>query len=58
MAAELGWPGRRLNPALGMVLREVDPGNVSREIQPDYVTACFHLDNADRARLRRFASRT
>lgn len=58
MNAALGWPRRRLNPALGMVLREIDPTNVSREIQPDYVTAYFALDNADRARLRRFASRT
>ena len=53
MDGALGWPRRRLNPALGMVLREIDPTNVSREIQPDYVTAYFVLDNADRARLRR-----
>lgn len=57
MDAAFGWSRRRLNPALGMVLREIDPTNVSREIQPDYVTAYFVLDNADRARLRRFASR-
>jgi hypothetical protein len=56
MSDELGWPSRRLNPALTMVLRGIDPGSISREVQPDYVTACFHLDNADRARLRRFAS--
>ncbi len=54
----LGWPRRRLNPALGMVLREIDPANVSREIQPDYVTGYFLLENADRARLRRLAGPT
>lgn len=58
MNAALGWPRRRLNPALGMVLRQIDPTNVSREIQPDYVTAYFALDNADRARLRRVSAGT
>lgn len=58
MDGALGWPRRRLNPALGMVLREIDPANVSREIQPDYVTAYFALDDADRARLRRISACT
>ncbi len=58
MSDELGWPNRRLNPALSVVLREIHTENISREVQPDYVTACFHLDNADRARLRRLAPRT
>ena len=56
LEAELGWSRRRFNPALRMVVDFVDPGRVSGEIQPDYVTRSFSPNNAELAYLRRFAA--
>jgi hypothetical protein len=53
---ELGWPRRRLNPALRRVVDFVAPGRVSQSIQPDYVTRYFSPDNAELALLRRYAA--
>jgi len=54
--AALGWPRRRFNPALRMVVDFFDSGRVSQSIQPDYVTRWFSPNNAERAELRRFAA--
>jgi hypothetical protein len=51
-----GWPRRRLNPALRIVVGFVGHGRVSQTIQPDYVTRHFSPNNAERARLRQFAA--
>jgi hypothetical protein len=56
LEAELGWPRRRFNPALRLVVDFIDRGRVSQEIQPDYVTRYFSPNNAELAQLRRFAS--
>lgn len=56
LEAELGWPRRRFNPALRMVVNFIHPGRVSQTIQPDYVTRYFSPTNAEPAQLRRFAS--
>ena len=53
---KLGWPRRRLNPALRIVVGFVGEGRVSRSIQPDYVTRHFAPNNAERATLRAFSS--
>jgi hypothetical protein len=55
LEAAMDWPTRRLNPALGLVLRCVEDENISREMQPAYVTSYFYMSSADRARLRRFS---
>lgn len=54
--AKMGWPRRRFNPALRLVVDFIGDGRVSRTIQPDYVTAHFAMSNAERAELRRFVS--
>jgi hypothetical protein len=51
-----GWPRRRLNPALRIVVGFVGHGRVSQTMQPDYVTRHFSPNNAERARLRQFAA--
>lgn len=56
LEAELGWPRRRFNPALRIVVDFIDPGHVSHTIQPDYVTRYFSPNNAELAVLRRFAA--
>lgn len=56
LEAELGWPRRRLNPALRMVVNFIDSGRVGQSIQPDYVTRYFSPNNAELAQLRRFAA--
>jgi len=53
--AELGWPRRRLNPALQMVVDFVEPDRVSQEVQAKYVTNHFFPSRAEAAMLRRFA---
>ena len=53
---KLGWPRRRLNPALRIVVGFVGEGRVSHTIQPDYVTRHFAPNNAERAALRAFSS--
>jgi hypothetical protein len=57
LSEAMGWPNRRLNPALRLVLQLIEPDNISRELQPDFATNCFYLSGADRARLRRFMAR-
>lgn len=51
---KMGWPRRRLNPALRLVVDFIGDGRVSKAIQPDYVTRYFSPSNAERAQLRRF----
>lgn len=51
---KMGWPRRRLNPALRLVVDFIEDGRVSKVIQPDYVAAHFAMSNAERAQLRRF----
>jgi hypothetical protein len=54
--SELGWPRRRLNPALKIVVGFIHPGRVSAELQPYYLTNYFSPSNAELAHLRRFAA--
>lgn len=51
---KMGWPRRRLNPALRIVVDFIGSGRVSQTIQPDYVTRHFAPNNAERAALRAF----
>lgn len=52
----LGWPRRRMNPALRIVVSFVGSGRVSQTIQPDYITRRFSLNNVERAALRAFSA--
>lgn len=56
LETELGWPRRRLNPALQIVVDFIHPGRVSQANQPYYVTMHFSPNNAEFATLRRFAA--
>ncbi len=49
-----GWSERRINPALALVLEQVTPENVSKEVPRVYHTNYFYMSKADRARLRRY----
>lgn len=50
------WPLRRFNPAIAVLLGEVDERRVSREIDPQYPARHFHLLAEDRVSLRRLAT--
>jgi hypothetical protein len=50
-----GWPLRRFNPAVGLVIAQIDEGRVSKAITPEYPTLHFQLAAADRVALRRYA---
>lgn len=52
----LGWPRRRMNPALRIVVSFVGSGRVSQTIQPDYITRRFSPNNSERAALRAFST--
>jgi hypothetical protein len=51
----MGWPKRRLNPAVARLIPFVGPNRVSRTNQTLYYTAQFLLTPEDRFRLRSFA---
>lgn len=50
----MGWPRRRFNPALRIVVSYV--ACISRELQPYYVTTSFSPTSAEFVRLKRFAA--
>jgi hypothetical protein len=52
----LGWPRRRMNPALRIVVSFVASGRVSQTIQPDWITRRFLPNNAERTALRAFSA--
>ena len=51
-----GWPKRRFNPALRIILGFISHDCISRESCMDFVTNWFLPSNAELARLRRFSS--
>jgi len=55
--ASTGWSIRRFNPALSIVLQEIDSGRVSREMNPDYPSLSFFMMAEDRVALRRMIAR-
>lgn len=55
--ADSGMPRRRFNPALALVIGNIDEGRVSQEINSQYPTGSFHLMPTDRVALRRFLKR-
>ena len=54
---ELGWELRRFNPALGIVVANVDFRRVSDEYSSEYVTRHFFLLPEDEIALERLAER-
>jgi hypothetical protein len=52
-----GWPLRRFNPALGLLVAEIDERRVSKALDSEYVTTSFHLMADDRLALKRLATR-
>lgn len=51
----MGWPKRRLNPAVARLIPFVGPNRISRTMQARYYTEQFLLIPEDRFRLRSFA---
>jgi len=51
--AQSGWPSRRFNPAVGLVIAQVDERRVSKTGDNKYATRCFHLAPPDRVSLQR-----
>ena len=56
--AQIGWPLRRFNMALGLLLGHVHLANVSDELLSGYPTRSFHVLPSERFHLRRFVERT
>ncbi|GJL89481.1 MAG: hypothetical protein DHS20C03_31900 [Minwuia thermotolerans] len=54
MEEALGWPLRRLNPAISFLMRFVPEGRTRKVMPSPYPTMGFLLLGEDRARLRRF----
>ncbi|RUZ99984.1 hypothetical protein EN938_26930 [Mesorhizobium sp. M7A.F.Ca.US.001.02.1.1] len=52
-----GWSARRFNPAVSLVITEIDEGRVSQESANDYPARHFAIAAEDRVALRRFAKR-
>ncbi len=50
----LGWPRRRLNPAVARLLEIVAPHRTSKEVQDRYPTMGFAIAAEDRVELKRF----
>lgn len=55
--AQLGWPLRRFNLALGILLADVGFANVSDELFSGHPTRSFHVLPDERFHLKRFAER-
>lgn len=53
---QTGWSIRRFNPAVGMVIAQVDERRVGREMQNQYPSLYFALDPEDRVALKRYAA--
>lgn len=54
--AKTGWTLRRFNPAIGLVIAQVDDRRVSKTIDNTYPARSFHLLPEDRVALKRFAA--
>jgi hypothetical protein len=55
--AATGWPLRRFNPAIALVIAQVDSRRVSSEMGCDYPSRWSFLMAKDRVALKRFAAR-
>lgn len=55
--SKCGWPKRRFNPAMALVVAQIDDDHVSKTLGSEYPTWSFHVSARDRVALRRFASR-
>lgn len=51
---EVGWPLRRFNPAIGLVIGQFNDKHVLRELIRDYPARGLHIAAEDRIRLRRY----
>lgn len=54
LEAQSGFERRRFNPALSVLLDQLDPADVDGTIQPDYAAPYAYLSSGARVRLRRF----
>ncbi|MVT55797.1 hypothetical protein GPL17_35970 [Bradyrhizobium yuanmingense] len=55
--AATGWPLRRFNPAIAIVISHVGEGRVSGETYSEYPSRHFHLIAQDRVALKQFIAR-
>lgn len=54
---EINWPLRRFNPALGLVVAEIDERRVSKAMGSEFVAYSFIVSAADEIELERLAAR-
>lgn len=55
--SELDWPRRRFNPAVAIVVSQIDDRRISKTLSGEYPTRSFHLLAEDRVALKRFIKR-
>lgn len=53
---QTGWPIRRFNPAVGLVIAQVDERRVGQQMQNQYPSRYFALAAEDRVALKRYAA--
>jgi hypothetical protein len=53
---QTGWPVRRFNPAIGLVIGHIDERRISNESQNQYPTRHFSLAAEDRVALKRYVA--
>jgi hypothetical protein len=54
---QTGWPLRRFNPAVSIVIAQIDQRRVSAELSSEYPARHFRLYPEDRVALKRYAAR-
>lgn len=54
---QTGWTHRRLNPALSLVVAQIDRGRVSQELSGEFAARSFHVMAPDELALERFLKR-
>lgn len=57
LLAETNWSHRRLNPALSLVVAQVDSGRVSKSIDGEFAARSFHIMASDELALEHFLKR-
>lgn len=55
---DIGWPIRRFNPALQVLIEQIDDRRLSKTVDLTYPTRHFYLGAEDRVALRRFIAET
>jgi hypothetical protein len=57
LLSDTGWDHRRLNPALALVIAQVDSHRVSKSMDGEFAARSFHIMAEDELALERFLKR-